>query len=143
MRKEWSAEVTVHTKILIVKHSINRVPHLVLSSSYHMIFLSHTGGHTASKRESQLLNNKGIVIFALGLGSLVNSAEINALASEPNHVFHYSSFRQMLPTDNGLRIALALCSGKQQPMYAGGSVPLDWLPFCTTLRERCFWIAIM
>ncbi|CAH3041470.1 unnamed protein product [Porites lobata] len=69
-----------------------------------------TGGHAASKRESQLLNNKGIVVFALGLGSLVNSAEINALASEPNHVFHYLSFRQMLPTDNGLRIALALCS---------------------------------
>jgi len=106
-------------------------------------FLSHTGGHAASKRESQLLKNKGIVIFALGLGSLVNSAEINALASEPNHVFHYSSFRQMLPTDNGLRIALALCSGKQQPMYAGGNVPLDWLPFCTRPRERCFWIAIM
>lgn len=53
------------------------------------------------------------MIFALGLGSLVNSAEINALASEPKHVFHYSSFRQMLPTDNGLRIALGLCSGKQ------------------------------
>ena len=88
-------------------------------------FLSHTDGHAASKEESQLLKDKGIVIFALGLGSNVNSAEINALASEPNHIFHYSSFRQMLPTDNGLRIALALCSGKQQPMYAGGNVPLD------------------
>ena len=75
-------------------------------------FLSLTDGHEASKQESQRLKNKGIAIFALGLGSFVNSAEINALASEPNHVFHYSSFRQMLPTDNGLRIALALCSGK-------------------------------
>ena len=103
-------------------------------------FLSHTDGHEASKQESQRLKNKGIAIFALGLGSFVNSAEINALASEPNHVFHYSSFRQMLPTDNGLRIALALCSGKQQPMYAEGNVAL---PFCTRPRERCFWIAIM
>lgn len=75
-------------------------------------FLSHTDGHEASKQESQRLKNKGIAIFALGLGSFVNSDEINALASEPNHVFHYSSFRQILPTDNGLRIALALCSGK-------------------------------
>ena len=42
---------------------------------------------------------------------------MKALASDASHIFRYTSVRQMLPADNGLNIALALCSGKQEINY--------------------------
>ena len=46
----------------------------------------------------------------------MNSAELNALASDSSHVFQVTSIKQMLPADNGLKIALALCSGNHDNM---------------------------
>ena len=69
-------------------------------------------GYLRTKQESQRLKDDGIVTFAMGIGSSVNSAEMEALASEPSHVFRFTSVRQMLPADKGLEISLALCSGE-------------------------------
>lgn len=68
-------------------------------------------GYLVTKKESQHLKDDGVVIFAMGLGSSVNSDELKVLASQPSHVFQFSSARQMSPADNALKVALALCSG--------------------------------
>ncbi|XP_020626967.1 collagen alpha-1(XIV) chain-like [Orbicella faveolata] len=66
------------------------------------------------EQQSKQLKDDGVVIFALGIGSKVDAAELKALASDESHVFRFASFREMSPTDNALKIALALCSGTQQ-----------------------------
>ena len=66
-----------------------------------------------TKLQSQHLKDDGIDIFALGVGSNAHSAELIALASDESHVFRFMSVRQMTPAASALRIALALCSGKQ------------------------------
>ena len=69
-------------------------------------------GELKTKQQSQHLKDDGIVIFALGIGSQVISAELKALASEESYVFRFMSVRQMLPANKALEIALALCAGK-------------------------------
>lgn len=64
-----------------------------------------------TKQQSKQLKDDGIVIFALGIGSNVHAAELNALTSDESHVFRVASVREMSPKDNALKIALALCSG--------------------------------
>lgn len=71
-------------------------------------------GKLRTKQQSKLLKDDGIVIFALGIGSNVYAAELKALASDESYVFRSPSVREMLPKDNALKIALALCSGKQK-----------------------------
>ena len=64
-----------------------------------------------TKQLSQQLKDDGVVIFALGIGSNVDAAELKALASDESHVFRSTSVKEMSPKDNALKIALALCSG--------------------------------
>lgn len=67
-----------------------------------------------TRQQSKQLKDDGVVIFALGIGSNVDAAELNALASEESGVFRFASVREMSPKENALNIALALCSGTQQ-----------------------------
>ena len=71
-------------------------------------------GELRTKQQSRQLKDDGIVIFALGIGSNVHAAELKALASDESYVFRFTSVRAMSPKDNALKIALALCSGKQE-----------------------------
>ena len=73
-----------------------------------------TGSEMKTRQQSKQLKDDEVVIFALGIGSNVDEAELNALASEENGVFRFASVREMSPKENALKIALALCSGTQQ-----------------------------
>lgn len=58
-----------------------------------------------TRQQSKQLKDDGVVIFALGIGSNVDAAELNALASEESGVFRFASVREMLPKENALNIA--------------------------------------
>ncbi|XP_078379291.1 matrilin-1-like isoform X2 [Oculina patagonica] len=81
------------------------VPHVLLA-----ITDGRSDYELRTKQQSQHLKDDGIIIFALGIGPYVHSAELKALASDESHVFRFMSVRQMMPEDSALRIALALCS---------------------------------
>ena len=77
-----------------------------------------------TRQQSKQLKDDGVVIFALGIGSNVDEAELNALAFEESGVFRFASFRELSPKENALKIALALCSGTQRVVsYQTSSLP--------------------
>ena len=77
-----------------------------------------------TRQHSKQLKDDGVVIFALGIGSNVDDAELKALASDESGVFRFASVREMSPKENVLKIALALCSGTQQVVsYQTSSLP--------------------
>ena len=77
-----------------------------------------------TRQHSKQLKDDGVVIFALGIGSNVDAAELKALASDDSGVFRFASVREMSPKENALKIALALCSGTQQVViYQTSSLP--------------------
>ncbi|XP_067057241.1 matrilin-4-like isoform X1 [Acropora muricata] len=70
-----------------------------------------SSGYSATKRESEKLKRRGVVIFAMGIGSSVHTGDLEALASQPSysHMFQLKS-RSWIPAGSDLKIALAMCS---------------------------------
>ena len=89
-----------------------------------------------TKQQSKQLKDDGVVIFALGIDSNVDAAELKALASDESHVFRFASVREMSPKDNALKIALALCSGKHEKQnvtsYQTSGTSLGYSPSIST-----------
>ena len=78
------------------------------------------------EQQSKQLKDDGVVIFALGIGSNVDAAELKALASDESHVLLFASFSEMSPIDNALKVALAICSGTQHVVsYQTSSLSLS------------------
>jgi len=75
------------------------------------------------EKQSKQLKDDGVVIFALGIGSNVDVAELKALASDESHVLRFTSFKEMSPINNALKVALAICSGTRHVSYQTSSLP--------------------
>ena len=55
----------------------------------------HRGSYTPLDKASQGLKNKGVEIFAIGIGNKLDDGELNAIASSKGHVLKFPSFREL------------------------------------------------
>ena len=66
--------------------------------------------HTAAIAEANKLKQMGVTVMAIGIGSGVKTDELNAMASDPNHVFTTSNFDALQTIRNDVK--KAACEGK-------------------------------
>lgn len=67
-------------------------------------------GVNAVSAASKSLSHSGVNVFAIGVGSSVNSAELRAIASDSRNIFHVSSTRLLNTLIN--RVEEISCSRK-------------------------------
>lgn len=53
------------------------------------------GPYTPVKQSSQLLKNKGVLVYSLGIGPGVSTSEQSDIASKPSYVFTAPSFEDL------------------------------------------------
>ena len=89
-------------------------------------------GIKKTRESSKLLKDDGIVIYALGIGNEVRPGELDVLVSSPSpdHVFRFSSVKQMAFPSKAQEVAWLLCSGmltlsKRPPLPSGTNVVRD------------------
>jgi len=66
--------------------------------------------YTRLSEASQGIKNKGVTVYALGVGSGADQAELEEIASGPEYVFTSSSFRDL--KNIAPRIVKLFCAGK-------------------------------
>ena len=69
-----------------------------------------TGQYTRLSVASQGIKNKGVTVYAVGVGSGADKAELEEIASGPEYVFTSSSFKDLQNISLGL--TKRLCQGK-------------------------------
>ena len=88
-----------------------------------------TGNYTKLSVASQGIKNKGVTVYAVGIGSNPNRAELEEIASRPENVLTSASFRALQTIAPQLR--KAVCDGKSVYLfYPLGNIYvlifLDW-----------------
>ena len=69
-----------------------------------------TGQYTRLSVASQGIKNKGVTVYAVGVGSGADQAELEEIASRPAYVFTPSSFKDLQSISPG--ITRRLCEGE-------------------------------
>ena len=69
-----------------------------------------TGSYTRLSIASQGIKNKGVIVFAVGVGSEADKSELGEIASRPEYVFISSAFKELLNISLG--VTRRLCGGK-------------------------------
>jgi len=69
-----------------------------------------TGQYTRLSVASQGIKNKGVTVYAVGVGSGADKAELEEIASALEYVFTSSSFKEL--QDISLGLTKRLCQGK-------------------------------
>ena len=69
-----------------------------------------TGQYTRLSVATQGIKNKGVTVYAVGVGSGADKAELEEIASAPEYVFTSSSFKEL--QDISLGLTKRLCQGK-------------------------------
>jgi len=69
-----------------------------------------TGQYTRLSVASRGIKNKGVTVYAVGVGSGADRAELEEIASGPEYVFISSSFKELQNISLGL--TRRLCEGK-------------------------------
>ena len=69
-----------------------------------------TGQYTKLSDASRGIKNKGVTVYAVGVGSGVDQAELEEIASRPEYVFISSSFKELQSISSG--VTRRLCEGE-------------------------------
>ena len=69
-----------------------------------------TGSYTRLSEASQGIKNKGVTVYALGVGTRVDQAELNEIASRSDYVSNAPSFQDLLSFSSGIR--QLFCAGE-------------------------------
>ena len=70
-----------------------------------------TGQYTKLSVASQGIKNKGVAVYAVGVGTGTERAELEEIASRPEYVFTASSFEELMSISSGL--TRRLCEGNE------------------------------
>ena len=68
------------------------------------------GSYTRLSIASQGIKNKGVIVFAVGVGSGADKSELGEIASRPEYVFISLGFKELLNISLG--VTRQLCGGK-------------------------------
>lgn len=69
-----------------------------------------TGPYTRLSVASQGIKNKGVIVYAVGVGSGVHKAELEEISSTPDKVFISSTFEDLQKIS--LELTSSMCEGK-------------------------------
>lgn len=69
-----------------------------------------TGNYTRLSEASRGMKNKGVIVYALGVGSGADRAELEEIASRSDYVSLSPSFKDLLNISSGIR--QLFCAGK-------------------------------